>query len=217
VWDARTGEAVLKPIKGHTDSVTSVAFSPDGAHIVSGSDDKTIHVWDARTGEAVLKPIEGHIGSVNSVAFSPDGACIVSGSGDKTVCVWDIKMGRALVELTKSHTGSVCSVAFSPNGARIMAASYNGYIHVWDAWMGIFTEDKFSPSVRDFSTSAITSPHAQGSWIHGSGQELLMWVPPEYCPYLHLPPHIICIVPVRVVVDTTRWVYGTDWVNCYTP
>ncbi|KAJ7301101.1 WD40-repeat-containing domain protein, partial [Mycena albidolilacea] len=177
VWDARTGEAVLKPIKGHTDSVTSVAFSPNGAHIVSGSHDKTICVWDARTGEAVLNPIEGHTGSVNSVAFSPDGACIVSGSKDKTVRVWDIKMGGALVELTTSHTGSVISVAISPNGARIMAASYNGHIHVWDAWAGIFTEDKFSPSVRDFSTSAITLPHAQGSWIHGSGQELLMWVP----------------------------------------
>ncbi|KAJ7301106.1 hypothetical protein DFH08DRAFT_907420 [Mycena albidolilacea] len=149
-----------------------------------------------------------------SVAFLHDGAHIVSGSVDRTIRVWDVKTGRALVELTKRHTGPVSSVAFSPNGAGIMAAS--GYMHI-HMWTGIFTEDKFSPSVRDLSTSAITSLHAQGSWIYGSGQELLMWVPPEYCPYLHLPPHIILIAPVRVVVDTTHWVSGTDWVNCYTP
>ncbi|KIM28371.1 hypothetical protein M408DRAFT_57282, partial [Serendipita vermifera MAFF 305830] len=80
---------------GHTDIVSSVAFSPDGKRIVSGSSDKTVRVWDAETGQAVGAPFQGHDQGVNSVAFSPDGKRIVSGSDDKTVRVWDAETGQA--------------------------------------------------------------------------------------------------------------------------
>ena len=72
----------LAVLKGHINSVTSVAFSPDGKKIVSGSYDQTIRVWDAETGKEIIQPLEGHSGYVNSVAFSPDGKKIVSGSYD---------------------------------------------------------------------------------------------------------------------------------------
>ena len=62
----------------------SVAFSPDGKHIVSGSEDKTLQLWDTETGE-MLQTLEGHKDEVWAVAFSPDGKCIVSGSEDKTI------------------------------------------------------------------------------------------------------------------------------------
>jgi WD40 repeat protein len=78
VWDASTG-AELKVLNGHTWPVYSVAFSPDGTRIVSGSDDNSVRVWDASTG-AELKVLNGHTGPVLSVAFSPDGTRIVSGS-----------------------------------------------------------------------------------------------------------------------------------------
>ena len=61
------------PLKGHTESVTSVAFSPDGRHIVSGSDDKTIQIWDAQTGGQVGKPFQGNTYLNRLVTFSPDG------------------------------------------------------------------------------------------------------------------------------------------------
>jgi WD40 repeat protein len=86
-WEAGTGQPIGAPLTGHTDRVTSVAFSPDG-RIVSGSFDKTVRIWDAGTGQPIGAPLTGHTDAVFSVAFSPDGRRIVSGSWDKTLRIW---------------------------------------------------------------------------------------------------------------------------------
>ena len=75
--------------KGHEDYVISVAFSPDGKTIVSGSLDKTVRLWDTN-GKPIGQPFKGHEEAVYSVAFSPDGKTIVSGSYDKTVRLWTL-------------------------------------------------------------------------------------------------------------------------------
>ena len=79
-----SGKCFLR-LADHNDCVNSVAFSPDGRHIVSGTHDKTVRVWDAQTGQNVMDPLKGHDNWVTSVAFSSDGRHIVSGSNDKTV------------------------------------------------------------------------------------------------------------------------------------
>jgi WD40 repeat protein len=81
-------------LKGHSDAVKSVSFSPDGTRIVSagssGKDNRgEIKVRDAQTGQETLT-LEGHSDSVTSVSFSSDGKRIVSSSSDKMVKVWDI-------------------------------------------------------------------------------------------------------------------------------
>jgi WD40 repeat protein len=77
----------LKTLEGDSEGVLSVAYSPDGTKIISGSEDNTIKIWDANTGEC-LKTLEGHSGWVRSVAFSPDGTKIISGSFDDTIKIW---------------------------------------------------------------------------------------------------------------------------------
>jgi WD40 repeat protein len=77
--------------------VNSVALSPDGQRIASGSDDGTISVWNTMTGEPVAGPFTGHKDIVRSVAFSPDGQHIISGSDDRTIRVWNSTTGETVV------------------------------------------------------------------------------------------------------------------------
>ena len=79
---------------GMRSEVTSVAFSPDGTKIVSGSVDGTIKVWDADTLEVVDETVSVHNGGVSSVSFSPDGTKLVSSGYTGTIKVWDA--GRSL-------------------------------------------------------------------------------------------------------------------------
>ena len=116
--------------------VHSVAFSPDGLRVVSGSDDSTIRLWDAATGAAVGEPLEGHTDRIMSVAFSQDGLRIASGSFDQTIRVWDAATGAAVGGPLEGHTHLVTSVAFSPDGLRIVSGSFDRTIRLWDAATG---------------------------------------------------------------------------------
>ncbi|MGI2909791.1 WD40 repeat domain-containing protein, partial [Hassallia sp. VBCCA 56010] len=77
----------------HSNSVRSVAFSPDGKTLASGSDDNTIKLWDVATGK-LSQTLTGHSNSVRSVAFSPDGKTLASGSDDNTIKLWDVATGK---------------------------------------------------------------------------------------------------------------------------
>ncbi len=137
--------------------VLSVAFSPDGTRIVSGSYDHTIRVWDARSGDVVTGPFEGHTDAVTSVAFSPDGTRIVSGSDDHTIRVWDARSGDVVAGPFEGHTSYVTSVAFSPDGTRIVSGSGDRTIRVWDARSGDVVAGPFEGHT-DYITSVAFSP-----------------------------------------------------------
>ncbi|QRV86997.1 hypothetical protein RhiJN_15015 [Ceratobasidium sp. AG-Ba] len=123
-------------LTGHTNWVYSVAYSPDGAYIASGSSDNTIRMWDAHTSQQVGHPLTGHTQSVWSVAYSPDGAYIASGSKDKTIRMWDAHTGQHVGHPLTGHTDSVLSVAYSPDGAYIASGSSDTTIRMWDAHTG---------------------------------------------------------------------------------
>ncbi|MFY7802994.1 MAG: WD40 repeat domain-containing protein [Limnoraphis robusta] len=113
---------------GHKRNVTSVAFSPDGRYIASGSEDNTVRLWNL-DGNPASKPFRGHTDYVNSVAFSRDGRYIVTGSSDKTLRLWDLH-GNSIREF-KGLQGVVRSVAFSPDDQFIVSGSDDG-LRLWD-------------------------------------------------------------------------------------
>ncbi|WP_084763412.1 NACHT and WD repeat domain-containing protein, partial [[Scytonema hofmanni] UTEX B 1581] len=121
-------------LQGHSELVISVAFSPDGKTLASGSADKTIKLWDVATGK-ISQTLTGHSKWVNSVAFSPDGKTLASGSADKTIKLWDVATGKLSQTLT-GHSDGVYSVAFSPDGKTLASGSGDKTIKLWDVATG---------------------------------------------------------------------------------
>ncbi|CEL54312.1 Vegetative incompatibility protein HET-E-1 OS=Podospora anserina GN=HET-E1 PE=4 SV=1 [Rhizoctonia solani AG-1 IB] len=116
--------------------VRSVAVSPDGSRIASGTEDGSIHIYDTHTGAAAAGPFRRHTDTVNSVAFSRDGTLLASGSADKTVIVWDSHSGTIVSGPFGAHSQEVCSVEFSSDGSRVVSGSQYGAVIVWEVSTG---------------------------------------------------------------------------------
>lgn len=115
----------------HTGSVRSVAWSPDGTRIASGSDDKTVQVWNAANGGYSFA-YSSHASTVLTVAWSPDGRRIASADRDGTIQVWDASTGATILTY-RGHTDAVLAVAWSPSGQYIASGSADVTVQVWDA------------------------------------------------------------------------------------
>jgi WD40 repeat protein len=184
-----------------------VAFSPDGQHIISGSEDKTIRMWNAMTGETVVGPFTGHTCSVTSVAFSPDGRLIVSGSDDQTTRVWNTTTGETVAGPFTGHTDLVNSVAFSPDGQHIASASFDRTIRVSNitVWKAGTTNNV---DFTDHFTINIEG------WICGSKGELLMWIPSVHREFLHGPSTIWISGKRGTTLNLSNFVHGRSWATC---
>src|SRR5262245_50417989 len=101
----------------HGVAVYSVAFSPDGKMLASGSSDKTIKLWELSNGR-LIRSFEGHSSQVSTIVFSSDGKTLASGSLDHTVKLWDVSSGL-LIRSFDAQGNGVSSVAFSPDGKMI--------------------------------------------------------------------------------------------------
>ena len=125
----------LFTLKGHTGTIHSSSFSPDGRRIVAGSDDTTARVWDATDGRELLT-LKGHGGGIDSAAFSTDGTRIVIGTWIKTGRVWDAASGKRAPIVPRHPNAVHTAVVFSPDGQRLLTLDRDGNVAVWDATSG---------------------------------------------------------------------------------
>jgi WD40 repeat protein len=134
LWNLTSGTEILPTLRGHSFDVSSLALSPDGSLLASGSWDSTIKIWNITSGQ-LLRTLTGHVGRVFSVAFSPDGQLIASGGWDNRLRIWNVTNGEELQVLGKQGSG-IHSIAFSPDGELVAAGSIEGTIRFWNVTNG---------------------------------------------------------------------------------
>ena len=128
-WNAATG-ALVDDLKGHTDDVTSMAFSPDGRVLATSGSDELI-LWDAVTGKKRLV----RKGMGEPLAYSPDGELIATVCRKDTACVWNARTGEEIRAFT-GHKANVKSLAFSPDGKILATAGRDATARLWNAATG---------------------------------------------------------------------------------
>ncbi|MHC4070924.1 MAG: WD40 domain-containing protein [Planctomycetota bacterium] len=181
MWDVERGTEVMT-LRGYENGVgstggpqeriwRSLAFSPDGKRIVSGSKDNMLTIWDVDSGAEVMT-LQGHESNVRCVVFSPDAKLIVSGSEDNTLKVWDTDSGSEMMTL-REHSAGVFSVSFSPDGKQIVSGSEDGMIKIWDTATGaaVMTLDGHDSMV----TSIVFSPEGKCFVSGGKDGMIRLW------------------------------------------
>jgi len=121
---------------GHSAAAVSVAFSPDGRFVLSGSDDRTMKLWEVATGREI-RTFRGIESNVTSVAYSLNGRVALSGHMNGALAFWDLSTGKMLRLVEKAHrTSWVQAVAFRQGDAQVISVGNNRRVKVWDAYSG---------------------------------------------------------------------------------
>ncbi|WP_283136347.1 hypothetical protein [Rhizohabitans arisaemae] len=165
---ARPGIAALA---GHGRSVTSVAFSPDGKTLATGSHDETVVLWDVATRRQTAS-LAGHSGSVTSVAFSPDGRTLAVGGYPRTVRLWNVATRRQIGVDLPGHTGSVASVVFSPDGRTLATSGADKSVRLWD----VATRRLIAAPLRGHSERVVSTAFSPDGKTLAVGGDNTVWL-----------------------------------------
>lgn len=162
---------------GHSETLSSVLFSPDGKHILTASEDGTARLWEIGTGKEVQR-FEGHF-SILSAEISPDGKYVLTAIDDKTACLWDIVTGKE-VQRFVGHSENLFSAIFSPDGKSVLTGSADGTVRLWQSSTGKeiqrFKAHPNSQSLAIFSPNGkyiltASGDKAVGLWDAATGKE----------------------------------------------
>jgi len=163
----------INVIPADNGTVYSVAFSPDGKIVASGSEDGMIQLWKTATGQLVRQTINTHAGEVNSVAFSPDGQTLASGDSNGTIQLWDAATGQPLGKPLAGHAGEVNSVAFSPNGQTLASGSDDAAVQLWNVATRKLTANLVTAGVGTVNSVAFSSG---GQTLASGNQNGTIWL-----------------------------------------
>jgi WD40 repeat protein len=175
---AGPGFVLDRTLKGHSNWVTAVAFSPDGRRLASGSWDRTVKFWEVPTGRE-LATIGKDIKGVQALAFSGDGRWLAAESSDNSVTLWDAATRREVRTLAGnsplglSGNNWVYSIAFSPDGRWLASGVDNNTVRLWDVNTGRTVRDLAGP--RSSVTYIAFSP--DGRWLASGagGKAVKIW------------------------------------------
>jgi WD40 repeat protein len=185
LWDAATGEE-LATLGTFRKLVKSIAFSPDGKHLIAvgGMLDDELKVWQLPEQKLVAEP-SAHSVTINDVAFSPDGRWMATASGDNSVVVWDFARIRPHRRLRVGSNGDVATVAFSPDGQTLAAGGYEGLVKVYDVQTGNLLSVLEGHGQRVLSV--VFSPDGKRIVSGGVDKRIVIWDVATYQPLMSLP------------------------------
>ena len=134
LWDVATGEQEHTLI-GHTDSILSISFSPDGSRLASSANETTVQMWDVTTGEQkqtfVFQDLPNRRNSVGDVAFSSDGSILVCSMWEGPIYLWDA-FTTERKKILIGHAKQIVSMSFSADNRTFASESKDGTVLVWD-------------------------------------------------------------------------------------